>query len=456
MPGGGLREFKRGWSTGTRPAYLCGRILQPQRYAELAEERGPGERSYFPAYRAGEFGPASRGRRERGGAATDPAPRTRSSPPGTPKAALRALGSPCRRRGRRRRQHRARRPRPVARASRAPRGGPSAASRRRTSAASRWRPCCASAAATSCARAATTRPTAASRVARPLIPDAMAEFFDALPPAQAVPVLAAAAEALRRRSRARGARGRSPDPGRLRASSRAASRRRRWRLLGSAAEPSNAVAASIELVARGIVARASWAAPTRPGAASRRPFERGVPLAALLARLRPPLPARRAATTRPTAASRSRRPLDPGRDGEFFDALPPAQICRYSPLTAPPALARAEAEVLLAAAREAGARAGARRGRRGVRARGVRGPLGALERGAAADSPACCEFAREHALEVEELVAPKDVEMRPPPVFGGRSLRTRSSAGRDRSSSASSPTPSSRASRTCSSPRTAS
>jgi hypothetical protein len=51
--GDGLDRFKDGWSTGTRTAYLCGRILSPDRYDELL--RGAAETSYFPAYRAGEF-----------------------------------------------------------------------------------------------------------------------------------------------------------------------------------------------------------------------------------------------------------------------------------------------------------------------------------------------------------------------------------------------------------------
>ena len=51
----GLTAFKQGWATGTRPAYLCGRIFHPQRYSELsaaATDDGP----YFPAYRLGELG----------------------------------------------------------------------------------------------------------------------------------------------------------------------------------------------------------------------------------------------------------------------------------------------------------------------------------------------------------------------------------------------------------------
>jgi len=48
----GLSRFKRGWSTGTRPAWFGGRVLQPAAYEELA---GAGRQSWFPAYRAGEF-----------------------------------------------------------------------------------------------------------------------------------------------------------------------------------------------------------------------------------------------------------------------------------------------------------------------------------------------------------------------------------------------------------------
>jgi len=52
---GGLARFKRGWSTGTRPTYLCGRIFDRPLYAELTRARGVGPTSYFPAYREGEF-----------------------------------------------------------------------------------------------------------------------------------------------------------------------------------------------------------------------------------------------------------------------------------------------------------------------------------------------------------------------------------------------------------------
>jgi len=52
----GLTRFKRGWATGTRTVYLCGRILEPDVYRGLAEACGVAEEAYFPAYRVGEFG----------------------------------------------------------------------------------------------------------------------------------------------------------------------------------------------------------------------------------------------------------------------------------------------------------------------------------------------------------------------------------------------------------------
>lgn len=50
----GLSRFKQGWSNETRPAYLCGRILDRARYAELTARSGnrDSSSSYFPAYRA--------------------------------------------------------------------------------------------------------------------------------------------------------------------------------------------------------------------------------------------------------------------------------------------------------------------------------------------------------------------------------------------------------------------
>jgi hypothetical protein len=48
----GLTRFKRGWATGTRTAFLCGRIFDPTEYERLARLRGiPAGAPYFPAYR---------------------------------------------------------------------------------------------------------------------------------------------------------------------------------------------------------------------------------------------------------------------------------------------------------------------------------------------------------------------------------------------------------------------
>ncbi len=51
----GLSRFKRGWATGTRTAYFCGRILQPARYEQLAHASGHSTSGYFPTYRYGEY-----------------------------------------------------------------------------------------------------------------------------------------------------------------------------------------------------------------------------------------------------------------------------------------------------------------------------------------------------------------------------------------------------------------
>lgn len=53
---GALSSFKAGWSTSTRPVYLCGRVLDRRRYAELSGAVETPVGDYFPAYRAGEFG----------------------------------------------------------------------------------------------------------------------------------------------------------------------------------------------------------------------------------------------------------------------------------------------------------------------------------------------------------------------------------------------------------------
>jgi hypothetical protein len=52
----GLAEFKRQWSSGARPAYLCGRIFDHARYDEIVRSRGIAQTDdYFPAYRSGEL-----------------------------------------------------------------------------------------------------------------------------------------------------------------------------------------------------------------------------------------------------------------------------------------------------------------------------------------------------------------------------------------------------------------
>jgi Acetyltransferase (GNAT) domain len=54
-PDDGLGRFKRGWATGTRPAYFCTRVYDREKYAMLLQARGDPPTSYFPAYREGEF-----------------------------------------------------------------------------------------------------------------------------------------------------------------------------------------------------------------------------------------------------------------------------------------------------------------------------------------------------------------------------------------------------------------
>ena len=51
----GLSRFKRGWATGTRTVYFCGRIYNHARYAEIVKATGLGTTTYFPAYRGGEI-----------------------------------------------------------------------------------------------------------------------------------------------------------------------------------------------------------------------------------------------------------------------------------------------------------------------------------------------------------------------------------------------------------------
>jgi len=52
----GLSRFKRGWATGNRTAYFCGRIFDRATYGEIARASGCTVTDYFPAYRQGEFG----------------------------------------------------------------------------------------------------------------------------------------------------------------------------------------------------------------------------------------------------------------------------------------------------------------------------------------------------------------------------------------------------------------
>jgi len=51
----GLSRFKRGWATGNRTAYFCGRIFDRATYGEIARASGCTVTDYFPAYRQGEF-----------------------------------------------------------------------------------------------------------------------------------------------------------------------------------------------------------------------------------------------------------------------------------------------------------------------------------------------------------------------------------------------------------------
>lgn len=51
----GLTRFKRGWSTGTRTTYFCGRIFDKKKYQEIVVSKGITSTKFFPAYRLGEF-----------------------------------------------------------------------------------------------------------------------------------------------------------------------------------------------------------------------------------------------------------------------------------------------------------------------------------------------------------------------------------------------------------------
>ena len=47
----GLRQFKAGWATHVQQAFLCGRVLQPETFAQLVRDLPEPETFYFPRYR---------------------------------------------------------------------------------------------------------------------------------------------------------------------------------------------------------------------------------------------------------------------------------------------------------------------------------------------------------------------------------------------------------------------
>lgn len=51
----GLSRFKRGWATGTRTAYFCGRIFDRVTYRQITQAAGCQGTDYFPTYRRNEF-----------------------------------------------------------------------------------------------------------------------------------------------------------------------------------------------------------------------------------------------------------------------------------------------------------------------------------------------------------------------------------------------------------------
>ena len=53
--GDGLARFKRGWATGDRAAFLCGRIFDADRYSQILRAKGIVSPHFFPAYRQGEI-----------------------------------------------------------------------------------------------------------------------------------------------------------------------------------------------------------------------------------------------------------------------------------------------------------------------------------------------------------------------------------------------------------------
>jgi hypothetical protein len=51
----GIRQFKRGWTREHRTAWLCGRILDPDRYGAIVAATRTSTATYFPKYRSGEM-----------------------------------------------------------------------------------------------------------------------------------------------------------------------------------------------------------------------------------------------------------------------------------------------------------------------------------------------------------------------------------------------------------------
>lgn len=50
-PENGLQIFKRGWANERHTAFLCGQVLDEERYAKLTETEGASASDFFPAYR---------------------------------------------------------------------------------------------------------------------------------------------------------------------------------------------------------------------------------------------------------------------------------------------------------------------------------------------------------------------------------------------------------------------
>lgn len=51
----GLTRFKRGWATGTRTVYFCGKIFDHRKYTEITSSKNYPAENFFPAYRFGDF-----------------------------------------------------------------------------------------------------------------------------------------------------------------------------------------------------------------------------------------------------------------------------------------------------------------------------------------------------------------------------------------------------------------